>query len=129
MIYLFFFLYQNLFSLCPTMLWGDEVISSAETNEKGWVTLQGFLAQWTWVYINCVPIILNCYSWFLKAILFKFGLIWDLKIVWLLSVFICRLTTFLDYTRTFAYLAYFGYVHGETETHLSTAITGYFYMK
>ncbi|KXJ23686.1 Mitochondrial Rho GTPase 1-A [Exaiptasia diaphana] len=71
---------KNLFSLCPTMPWGDEVISSAETNEKGWVTLQGFLAQWT-------------------------------------------LTTFLDYTRTFAYLAYFGYVHGETETHLSTAIT------
>ncbi|KAK3717334.1 hypothetical protein QZH41_011563 [Actinostola sp. cb2023] len=71
---------KNLFSLCPSMPWGDEVISSAETNEQGWVTLQGFLAQWL-------------------------------------------LTTFLDYTRTFAYLAYFGYTHGETETHLSTAIT------
>ena len=38
---------QNLFALCPNMPWGDEVISSAETNEKGWVSLQGFLAQWT----------------------------------------------------------------------------------
>ncbi|EDO38534.1 predicted protein [Nematostella vectensis] len=70
---------EELFEMCPTNPWGDEVIHAAETNSKGWITLQGFLAQWT-------------------------------------------LTTFLDYTRTLAYLAYFGYAHGEVETQLSTAI-------
>ena len=37
---------------------------------------------------------------------------------------ICRLTTFLDYTRMLAYLAFFGYIHQEIEASLSTAITG-----
>lgn len=71
---------QELFSFCPTMPWGEDVLSSVETNAIGWMTLQGFLAQWT-------------------------------------------LTTFLDYTRMLAYLAYFGYTHQENETSLSTAIT------
>lgn len=62
------------------MPWGEDVLSSVETNAIGWITLQGFLAQWT-------------------------------------------LTTFLDYTRMLAYLAYFGYTHQENETSLSTAIT------
>ena len=37
---------------------------------------------------------------------------------------ICRLMTFLDYTRMLAYLAFFGYIHQEIEASLSTAITG-----
>ncbi|KAJ7386250.1 Mitochondrial Rho GTPase 2 [Desmophyllum pertusum] len=71
---------QELFVICPTMPWGEDVLSSVETNGNGWITLQGFLAQWT-------------------------------------------LTTFLDYSRMMAYLAFFGYSHQENETHLSTAIT------
>ena len=41
-----------------------------------------------------------------------------------LFLIICRLTTFLDYTRMLAYLAFFGYIHQEIEASLSTAITG-----
>jgi len=36
-----------LFAICPTMPWGEDVLSSVETNSNGWITLQGFLAQWT----------------------------------------------------------------------------------
>ncbi|XP_027043432.1 mitochondrial Rho GTPase 1-A-like isoform X1 [Pocillopora damicornis] len=71
---------QALFGTCPTMPWGEDVLSSVETNANGWITLQGFLAQWA-------------------------------------------LTTFLDYTRMLAYLAFFGYIHQEIEASLSTAIT------
>ena len=35
-----------------------------------------------------------------------------------------RLTTYLDCSRVFTWLAYFGYMHGELESHLSTAVTG-----
>lgn len=38
---------QELFAICPTMPWGEDVLSSVETNSNGWITLQGFLAQWT----------------------------------------------------------------------------------
>lgn len=71
---------QELFRICPTMPWGEDVLSSVETNTNGWITLQGFLAQWS-------------------------------------------LTTFLDYTRMLAYLAFFGYTHHEHEPSLLTAIT------
>lgn len=40
-------LLQELFVICPTMPWGEDVLSSVETNGNGWITLQGFLAQWT----------------------------------------------------------------------------------
>lgn len=38
---------QEVFSACPSMPWGEDVLSSVQTNTKGWITLQGFLAQWT----------------------------------------------------------------------------------
>ncbi|XP_073245847.1 mitochondrial Rho GTPase 1-A-like isoform X2 [Porites lutea] len=38
---------QELFSIFPTMPWGEDVVNSVETNANGWITLQGFLAQWT----------------------------------------------------------------------------------
>ena len=42
-----FAVFQELFRICPTMPWGEDVVSSVETNANGWITLQGFLAQWT----------------------------------------------------------------------------------
>ncbi|XP_076366023.1 mitochondrial Rho GTPase isoform X2 [Tachypleus tridentatus] len=38
---------QDLFSICPILPWGPELPYTVPTSEKGWVTLQGFLAQWT----------------------------------------------------------------------------------
>ncbi|CAH3190659.1 unnamed protein product [Porites evermanni] len=38
---------QELFSIFPTNPWGEDVVNSVETNANGWITLQGFLAQWT----------------------------------------------------------------------------------
>ncbi|XP_022247924.1 mitochondrial Rho GTPase 1-like isoform X4 [Limulus polyphemus] len=38
---------QDLFSICPILPWGPELPYTVPTNEKGWITLQGFLAQWT----------------------------------------------------------------------------------
>lgn len=38
---------EEMFSTCPTMPWGEDVITSVERNTNGWITLQGFLAQWT----------------------------------------------------------------------------------
>ena len=40
-------LFQEVFSTCPSMPWGEDVITSVERNTNGWITLQGFLAQWT----------------------------------------------------------------------------------
>jgi len=37
---------QNLFSTCPIMPWGPDVAHTVVTNEKGWITLQGYLAEW-----------------------------------------------------------------------------------
>lgn len=38
---------EEVFSTCPSMPWGEDVITSVERNTNGWITLQGFLAQWT----------------------------------------------------------------------------------
>lgn len=37
----------NLFSTCPQQLWGPYVNNTVVTNYNGWITLQGYLAQWT----------------------------------------------------------------------------------
>ncbi|KAK8719240.1 hypothetical protein OTU49_014159, partial [Cherax quadricarinatus] len=43
----------DLFSTCPVMPWGPDVLNSVHTNEKGWITLQGYLAQWTlWTLLD-----------------------------------------------------------------------------
>lgn len=38
---------QNMFSTCPVLPWGPDVNMAVCTNEKGWINLQGYLAQWT----------------------------------------------------------------------------------
>ncbi|CAC5403580.1 RHOT1 [Mytilus coruscus] len=37
---------QNLFSTCPVMPWGQDVNNTVCTNPNGWITSQGYLAQW-----------------------------------------------------------------------------------
>lgn len=37
----------DLFSTCPVIAWGPEIVNVVPTNEHGWITLQGYLAQWT----------------------------------------------------------------------------------
>ncbi|BFZ03685.1 hypothetical protein BsWGS_06724 [Bradybaena similaris] len=38
---------QNLFNTCPIMPWGPDVNNTVCTNVQGWVTIEGYLAQWT----------------------------------------------------------------------------------
>jgi len=38
---------QRLFSTCPLMPWGPDVNNTVCTNHEGWVTLEGYRAQWT----------------------------------------------------------------------------------
>lgn len=43
----------DLFSTCPVMPWSPDVFHSVHTNDKGWITLQGYLAQWTlWTLLD-----------------------------------------------------------------------------
>ncbi|XP_066966976.1 mitochondrial Rho GTPase isoform X2 [Macrobrachium rosenbergii] len=43
----------DLFSTCPVMPWSPDVFYSVHTNDKGWITLQGYLAQWTlWTLLD-----------------------------------------------------------------------------
>ncbi|VDP06725.1 unnamed protein product [Soboliphyme baturini] len=37
---------HNLFSVCPLLTWPAETYRMVETNEKGWITYQGFLSCW-----------------------------------------------------------------------------------
>lgn len=37
----------NLFSTCPRLPWGPDVNNTVVTNMSGWITLQGYMAQWT----------------------------------------------------------------------------------
>ncbi|KAE8577463.1 hypothetical protein XENTR_v10004579 [Xenopus tropicalis] len=38
---------KDLFQVFPYMPWGPDVNNTVYTNEKGWITYQGFLSQWT----------------------------------------------------------------------------------
>ena len=40
---------QNLFSTCPVMPWGPDVNNTVCTNPNGWISMQGFLAQFALV--------------------------------------------------------------------------------
>ncbi|VDN33934.1 unnamed protein product [Gongylonema pulchrum] len=37
---------HNLFSVCSPLKWNKEVTSAVETNAKGWITYDGYLAYW-----------------------------------------------------------------------------------
>ncbi|KAG5832905.1 hypothetical protein ANANG_G00296160 [Anguilla anguilla] len=38
---------KDLFRVFPYMPWGPDVNNTVSTNEKGWITYQGYLSQWT----------------------------------------------------------------------------------
>jgi len=52
---------QDMHSVCPTYPWDEQLVSiTVETNKKGWVTLNGFLAFWMLVYClgECISIVI-----------------------------------------------------------------------
>nr|XP_002736480.1 PREDICTED: mitochondrial Rho GTPase 1-A isoform X1 [Saccoglossus kowalevskii] len=46
---------ENLFSTCPLNPWGPDVNMTVATNEKNWISLQGYLAQWTLTTLLDLP--------------------------------------------------------------------------
>lgn len=38
---------KDLFKVFPYIPWGPDVNNTVCTNERGWITYQGFLSQWT----------------------------------------------------------------------------------
>ena len=40
---------KDLFKVFPYMPWGPDVNNTVCTNDKGWITYQGYLSQWTYV--------------------------------------------------------------------------------
>lgn len=43
----------SLFSTCPSVAWDEKLPTTVRTDEKGYVTLSGFLAQWTlWTLLD-----------------------------------------------------------------------------
>ena len=40
---------EKLFSTCPIMPWGPHVNNTVCTNASGWITINGYLAQWAYV--------------------------------------------------------------------------------
>lgn len=46
---------QNLFSTCPFTPWGPDVNNTVATNPYGWISLNGYLAQWTLTTLLDVP--------------------------------------------------------------------------
>uniref|UniRef100_A0A8C4QJ09 Mitochondrial Rho GTPase 2 n=1 Tax=Eptatretus burgeri TaxID=7764 RepID=A0A8C4QJ09_EPTBU len=38
---------HSIFAIFPFMPWGPDVLGTVTTNDNGWITQQGFLAQWT----------------------------------------------------------------------------------
>ncbi|ESO89176.1 hypothetical protein LOTGIDRAFT_210168 [Lottia gigantea] len=46
---------QNLFSTCPIMPWGPDVNNTVCTNPQGWISLKGYIAQWTLTSLLDVP--------------------------------------------------------------------------
>ncbi|XP_018570629.1 mitochondrial Rho GTPase isoform X2 [Anoplophora glabripennis] len=47
--------FDELFSTCPTPAWGPDVSAMVPTNEKGWITLQGYMCQWALMTLVDLP--------------------------------------------------------------------------
>ncbi|CAH1112561.1 unnamed protein product [Psylliodes chrysocephalus] len=47
--------YEELFSTCPTPAWGPDVSTMVPTNEKGWITYQGYMCQWALMTLTDLP--------------------------------------------------------------------------
>lgn len=46
---------EELFSACPTPAWGQDVASVVPTNDKGWITYQGYICQWALMTLIDLP--------------------------------------------------------------------------
>lgn len=47
--------YTELFSTCPTPAWPPDVNTMVPTNEKGWITYQGYMCQWALMTLVDLP--------------------------------------------------------------------------
>lgn len=47
--------FEELFSTCPTPAWGPDVSAMVPTNEKGWITYQGYMCQWALMTLVDLP--------------------------------------------------------------------------
>ncbi|EGV94365.1 Ring finger protein 135 [Cricetulus griseus] len=45
---------KDLFKVFPYIPWGPDVNNTVCTNERGWITYQGFLSQWTHARLRCM---------------------------------------------------------------------------
>lgn len=46
---------QELFSACPSPAWGQDMTNTVPTNEKGWITYQGYMCQWALMTLTDLP--------------------------------------------------------------------------
>ncbi|XP_045473438.1 mitochondrial Rho GTPase isoform X2 [Harmonia axyridis] len=46
---------EEMFSTCPTPAWPPDVSSLVPTNEKGWITYQGYICQWALITLLDLP--------------------------------------------------------------------------
>nr|CAI5851584.1 unnamed protein product [Callosobruchus analis] len=47
--------FEEMFSTCPTPPWGPDVGAMVPTNEKGWITYQGYMCQWALMTLVDLP--------------------------------------------------------------------------
>lgn len=47
--------FEELFSTCPTPAWGPDVGSMVQTNDKGWITYQGYMCLWALMTLVDLP--------------------------------------------------------------------------
>lgn len=47
--------YEELFSTCPTPAWPPDVSAMVPSNDKGWITYQGYICQWALMTLVDLP--------------------------------------------------------------------------
>ncbi|KAK9695169.1 Ras family [Popillia japonica] len=47
--------FDELFSTCPTPAWGPDVGAMVPTNDKGWITYQGYMCHWAYMTLVDLP--------------------------------------------------------------------------
>lgn len=118
---------KDLFKVFPYMPWGPDVNNTVCTNDQGWITYQGYLSQWTWVWIylllqQCTQSHTHAYFGFTPP-----EYILPTVLYWLIMTFVLccdRLTTYLDVQRSLEYLGYLGYSIIYEQESQAAAITG-----
>ncbi|XP_066151791.1 mitochondrial Rho GTPase isoform X1 [Euwallacea fornicatus] len=47
--------YEELFATCPSPAWPPDVSSMVQTNDRGWITYQGYMCQWALMTLIDLP--------------------------------------------------------------------------